>query len=46
VPYLTSGVKYIFDIELCEEFLRNEAMKNVKTEESPNQYGVLRKIEG
>lgn len=45
VPFLKSGVKYIFDIELCEEFLRNQAIENTKIVENESmQYGVLRKI--
>lgn len=44
IPYLKSGVKYIFDIEQCVEFLKNEAMKNIRTAENASQYGVLRKV--
>lgn len=44
IPYLTSGSRYIFDVELCKEFLRNEALNNVKQETDTKQYGVLRKI--
>lgn len=45
VPFLKSGVKYIFDVELCEEFLRKQAIENTKiVEDEPSQYGVLRKI--
>lgn len=44
VPFLKSGVKYIFDIELCEEFLRNQALENTRQQEPVKQYGVLRKI--
>lgn len=45
VPFLLSGNRYIFDLDLLEEALRNEAMKNVKAEEPVKQYGVLRKIQ-
>lgn len=44
MPFLKSGVKYIFDIELCEEFLRKQAIENITRVEEPTQYGVLRKI--
>jgi hypothetical protein len=45
VPFLKSGVKYIFDIELCEEALKSQAMANMKAEEEPvKQYGMLRKV--
>lgn len=45
VPFLKSGVKYIFDVDLCEESLKSQAMANMKAEEEPiKQYGVLRKI--
>lgn len=44
IPYLMSGSRYIFDVELCKEFLRNEALNNVKQETNTNQYGVLRKV--
>ncbi len=44
VPFLKSGVKYIFDIELCEEFLRNQALENIKQSEPLKQYGVLRRV--
>ncbi|PJI08321.1 MULTISPECIES: hypothetical protein [Clostridium] len=45
IPFLMSGSRYIFDVELCKEFLRNEALKNVKQDADTKQYGVLRKIE-
>lgn len=45
IPFLQSGNRYIFDIELCQEHLKNEAMANVKpVEEENNKYGVLRKV--
>lgn len=44
VPFLKSGVKYIFDIELCEEYLRSQALENTRRQEPVKQYGVLRKI--
>lgn len=45
IPFLKSGVKYIFDLEQCEEFLKNKALENIKHEEPVKQYGVLRKVE-
>lgn len=45
VPYLMSGTRYIFDIELCQEFLREQALKNAKQEEVKREYGKLRKVE-
>lgn len=47
VPFLKSGVKYIFDIELCEEFLRKQALENTKQHDEAEikQYGALRKIQ-
>lgn len=45
IPVLKSGNRYIFDLELVEEYLRNEALANVKPLEEPmKQYGVLRKV--
>lgn len=44
IPFLMSGTRYVFDVEQCQEFLKSEAMRNVKKEENVNQYGVLRKI--
>jgi excisionase family DNA binding protein len=44
LPFLKSGVKYIFDIELCEEALKKQALENMKVEEPTKQYGVLRKV--
>lgn len=46
IPYITSGRKYIFDIELCQEYLKREALKNAEPEVNlkTKQYGVLRKI--
>ena len=44
LPFLKSGVKYIFDIELCEEFLRKQAIENITRNEESVEYGVLRKI--
>jgi hypothetical protein len=45
IPCLKSGNRYIFDIDLVEEFLKNEAMNNVKqAETSYNKYGTLRRI--
>lgn len=44
VPFLKSGVKFIFDIELCEDALKKQALENMKIEEPVKQYGVLRKV--
>lgn len=30
VPYLMSGTRYIFDVDLCQEHLRKEALENAK----------------
>lgn len=44
IPFLKSGNRYIFDIELCNEYLKNEAMENIKQVQAVKQYGVLRKV--
>lgn len=44
IPFLKSGVKYIFDIEQCEEFLKDKALENIKQVEPIKEYGVLRKV--
>lgn len=44
LPFLKSGVKFIFDIELCEEALKKQALENMRIEEPVKQYGVLRKV--
>lgn len=44
LPFLKSGVKFIFDIELCEEALKKQALENMRIEEPTKQYGVLRKV--
>lgn len=44
VPFLMCGNRYVFDIELCEEFLKNEAIQNAKPVENVKTYGVLRKV--
>lgn len=44
IPFILSGRKRIFDIELLEEFLNKEALSNVKEEENINSYGQLRRI--
>lgn len=44
LPFLKSGVKFIFDIELCEESLKNLALQNMRVEEPAKHYGVLRKV--
>jgi excisionase family DNA binding protein len=46
IPFLMSGSRYVFNIELAEEYLMNKAMENVTQEEQKKQYGVLRKVEG
>lgn len=44
IPCIKSGNRYIFDLELCEEFLRNKALQNVAVVEDQTQIGKLRKI--
>lgn len=44
LPFLKSGVKFIFDIKLCEEALKKQALENMRIEEPAKQYGVLRKV--
>jgi excisionase family DNA binding protein len=45
VPFIKSGVRYIFDIDLCHEHLRNEAMANAKPiDGESNKYGTLRRV--
>lgn len=44
LPFLKSGVKFIFDIELCEEALKKQALENMRIEEPAKQYDVLRKV--
>lgn len=44
IPVLKSGNRYVFDLDLVEEFLKNEAMSNVRPAEPDKQYGVLRKV--
>lgn len=47
IPFLMSGTRYIFDVELCQEFLKEQALRNAEPqEEKVKKYGVLRKIEG
>ncbi|WP_190972203.1 MerR family transcriptional regulator [Clostridium sp. HV4-5-A1G] len=47
IPVLTSGNRYVFDIELCEKFLEKQALKNTEPPiQNVKKYGVLRKIEG
>lgn len=48
IPFLKSGARYIFDLDLAKEYLRNEAMENAKPVETNNnqQYGTLRRING
>lgn len=46
MPHLKCGNRYIFDIELCEKFLTDKALENMKIEEkNESKYGVLRKVE-
>ncbi|MTK11857.1 MAG: hypothetical protein F8N39_07160 [Clostridiaceae bacterium] len=46
IPFLKSGNRYVFDIDQCQEFLKNEAMQNVvNSDENVKQYGTLRKVE-
>lgn len=44
IPYLMSGNRYVFDVDLCQQFLKNEAIENVNIVENTKQYGVLRKV--
>lgn len=46
IPHIKAGNRYIFDIELLEDFLRKEALKNVRQEPQaePTKYGQLRRI--
>lgn len=44
IPFIKSGNKYIFDWELLEEFLRNEALSNIKKEEDTVSFGKLRRV--
>lgn len=47
IPFLMSGSRYIFDVDLCKEFLKEQALKNAEPQKGPvKQYGVLRRIEG
>lgn len=47
IPFLTSGTRYIFDVDLCREFLKEQALKNAMAQEEKfKKYGVLRKIDG
>lgn len=47
IPFLMSGIRYIFDVDLCQEHLRKEALENAKpVEVNNNEYGVLRRING
>lgn len=46
IPAIKSGNRWIFDIDLVNEYLKNEAMSNVRPEEPVKQYGVLRRISG
>lgn len=46
IPFLMSGNRYIFDIDQCQEFLKSEAMQNVKVDKNSglSEYGVLRRV--
>lgn len=47
IPVLFAGnKKAIFDVELVEEYLKKEALSNVKQEDEIVNYGVLRKVQG
>lgn len=47
IPFLMSGTRYIFDVDLCKEFLKEQALKNAEPQEDKvKKYGVLRRIEG
>ncbi|MDK2879631.1 MAG: hypothetical protein PWR06_2347 [Thermoanaerobacteraceae bacterium] len=43
VPFLRVGNRYIFDIELLEQSLREMALQNVRQPEPP-EYGKIRAI--
>lgn len=45
IPALMSGNRYIFDIEQCEQYLSEKAMKNLQiVEEAAGLYKCIRKI--
>lgn len=46
IPFLMSGTRYIFDVELCQEYLRSQALKNTIQEDKSIEYGKLRKVQG
>lgn len=47
IPFIMSGSRYVFDIDLCQEFLKVQALKNAEPQqEEIKKYGVLRRIEG
>lgn len=45
IPCWKTGNRYIFDIEQCEEFLKNKALENIAPTQPAKQYGVLRKVQ-
>jgi len=45
IPCIRSGNRYVFDIELLEEYLKKLAFENTKKkEENSGRYGSLRKV--
>lgn len=45
VPFIMSGNRYIFDLDLLEDALNKMAMDNMRSlEDEDNKYGVLRKV--
>jgi len=47
IPCIKTGNRYVFDIELLEEYLKNLANENLRVKEkNVNKYGSLRKVGG
>ncbi|MEQ8197519.1 MAG: helix-turn-helix domain-containing protein [Clostridiaceae bacterium] len=45
IPCIKSGNRYVFDLELLDEYLKNMAIENTKPkEENVKKYGSLRKV--
>lgn len=44
IPAIKSGNRWIFDIDLVNEYLKNEAMSNIRPTEPVKPYGALRKV--
>jgi hypothetical protein len=47
MPCIMCGNRYIFDIEQCEEFLKNKALENIKNDGGKNstKHGKIRRVE-